>query len=413
MLVMETLERVAPRFGLECILHEKPFAGINGSGKHTNWSMATNTGHNLLDPRDAAHEDLQFLTFLCAVIRAVDLHADLLRASVASAGNAHRLGANEAPPAIISIFLGDMLTDIVDQIEEGKVHRSKTGGVLSLGGGTLPDIPRDAGDRNRTSPFAFTGNKFEFRAVGASASISWPVTVINAAVAQSLDVIAGKLEAATANVQRGPEFDGAVLQVLKEVVKTHKRVIFNGDNYDKAWHKEAEARGLPHLHDVVDALPVLKSREKLDLFKNLAILSEEELTSRMTIFRERWIKQLIIEAETMLSMARTTVLPAAVRYEREVAEAIAATQGAGVDPGDQRSLLEDLVELINNLRSAIRAVADALDHSSPDEEMHALHIRDHVQPAMERLRDVSDELERQVADDLWTLPSYREMLSIK
>jgi glutamine synthetase len=306
-----------------------------------------------------------------------------------------------------------MLTDIVDQIEEGKVHRSKTGGVLSLGGGTLPDIPRDAGDRNRTSPFAFTGNKFEFRAVGASASISWPVTVINAAVAQSLDVIAGKLEAATANVQRGPEFDGAVLQVLKEVVKTHKRVIFNGDNYDKAWHKEAEARGLPHLHDVVDALPVLKSREKLDLFKNLAILSEEELTSRMTIFRERWIKQLIIEAETMLSMARTTVLPAAVRYEREVAEAIAATQGAGVDPGDQRSLLEDLVELINNLRSAIRAVADALDHSSPDEEMHALHIRDHVQPAMERLRDVSDELERQVADDLWTLPSYREMLSIK
>lgn len=412
MLVMETLERVAPRFGLECILHEKPFAGVNGSGKHTNWSLATSTGVNLLDAKHEAHQDLQFLTFLCAVIRAVDVHADLLRASVASAGNAHRLGANEAPPAIVSIFLGDMLTDIIDQIEQGKLHRTMAGGKLQLGSGILPDIPRDAGDRNRTSPFAYTGNKFEFRAVGSAQSISWPVTVLNTIMAQSLEFIADKIEPATSG-KTGADFDEAALGVLQNIIKGHKRIVFNGDNYEDSWHKEAEARGLPHLRDVVDALPVLKSADKVELFKSQKVLSEDELTSRWVIFLERWVKQLTIEGETLLSMARTIVLPAAIRYQREVAEAVAAAQGAGVDPGEQRSILEEIVELINTLRSATQTLAAALDHTEEDDTAHAAHIREHVQPAMDRVRDVSDELERMVADNVWPLPSYREMLSIK
>ncbi|MDX2115376.1 MAG: glutamine synthetase III, partial [Planctomycetota bacterium] len=261
MLLMEVLKRVAPRYGLQCILHEKPFAGINGSGKHNNWSMSTDTGVNLLDPRDETHTNMQFLVFLCAVIRAVDLHADLLRASIASASNDHRLGANEAPPAIISIFLGDMLTDIIEQLETGTPKRTLRGGTLDLGARSLPQLPRDAGDRNRTSPFAFTGNKFEFRAVGSSQSSAWPNTVLNTIVAESLDVVATRLEKAVgANVTEA-KLLVAVKSVLKDVIKEHKRVIFNGDGYTAEWHAEAERRGLPNLKDTVDAIPAFKSKK--------------------------------------------------------------------------------------------------------------------------------------------------------
>src|SRR5687768_11027177 len=261
MLVMETLKRVAARFGLQCILHEKPFRGINGSGKHCNWSLATDTGVNLLDPRDETHTNMQFLVFLCAVIRAVDIHADLLRASVASAGNDHRLGANEAPPAIISIFLGKMLTDILEQVEEGNPKRTLRGGTLDLGARALPQLPRHSGDRNRTSPFAFTGNKFEFRAVGSSASIAWPATVLNTIVAESLDVIATELERAAGDRPSAAKQASAVLTVLKKVLRDHKRVIFDGDGYSPAWHREAAKRGLPILQDSPAAFPILGDKK--------------------------------------------------------------------------------------------------------------------------------------------------------
>jgi glutamine synthetase len=306
-----------------------------------------------------------------------------------------------------------MLTDIVDQMEQGKLHSSKTGGVLSLGGGTLPDIQRDAGDRNRTSPFAFTGNKFEFRAVGASGSISWPVTVLNTIAADALDYLATELEKATAGKQRGPDFDEAVLNVLQGAIKDHRRVIFNGDNYEESWHKEAERRGLPHLRDVVDALPIVQAPEKVEMFERTGVLSKDETTSRTSIFLERWIKQLTIEAETMLSMARTIVIPAALRYQREVGEAVAACEGAGVDPGEERGLLEEIVELTNRLRTATRELDEAVGHHDEDHVAHARFIKDNVVARMERVRETADELERIVADSLWPLPTYREMLSIK
>ncbi|MFN5959286.1 MAG: glutamine synthetase III, partial [Planctomyces sp.] len=276
MVVMETLKRVAPSFGLQCVLHEKPFAGINGSGKHNNWSMSTDTGTNLLDPRDETHTNMQFLTFCCAVIRAVDLNADILRASIASASNDHRLGANEAPPAIISIFLGTMLTDIMEQIETGKTSRTLKGGKLDLGSRTLPQLPRDSGDRNRTSPFAFTGTKFEFRAVGSSQSSAWPNTILNAAVAESLDYVATQLEKAIGKTPTPQKLEAAVRDLLRKIIKQHKRVIFNGDGYSEAWHNEAESRGLPHLRDSVEALPVLRSKKCLDLLSKYKILSRVE-----------------------------------------------------------------------------------------------------------------------------------------
>jgi glutamine synthetase len=260
MVLMETIKRVAPRFGLHAILHEKPFAGVNGSGKHVNWSMSTDTGVNLLDPRDETHSNLQFLVFLCAMIRGVDLHADLLRAAIASAGTDHRLGANEAPPASISIFLGGMLSDILDQVETGSPKRTLRGGTLHLGARTLPQLPRHSGDRNRTSPFAFTGNKFEFRAVGSSASIAWPATVLNTIVAESLDYMATELEKAAGKHPSEAKQEEAVISVLKRVLHEHKRVIFDGDGYSEAWHKEAEQRGLPILRDSLAAFPILGAK---------------------------------------------------------------------------------------------------------------------------------------------------------
>ncbi|MBX3377427.1 MAG: glutamine synthetase III [Phycisphaeraceae bacterium] len=413
MLVMETLKRVAPRYGLQCILHEKPFRGINGSGKHCNWSMATDTGVNLLDPRDETHTNMQFLVFLCAVIRAVDLNADILRASIASAANDHRLGANEAPPAIISIFLGDMLTDIVEQIEKGTPKSTMKGGKLDLGARTLPQIPRHAGDRNRTSPFAFTGNKFEFRAVGSSAAVAWPVTVVNTIVAESLDYVATELEKALGQNPSESKLPGAVASVLQKIVKQHKRVIFNGDGYDVKWHKEAEARGLPNMRNTADALPVLKSKKAVDLFRKFKVLSKQEVESRAFIFAEKYVKQVVIEAETMVSMARTMILPAAVRHQTELARAAAETARAEVpDPSLQESL-EQCVAACGKARDAVAALEKALAHHDGDPFLHAKWIKENVVPAMEELRRSVDELETQVADNLWPLPSYRKMLSIR
>jgi glutamine synthetase len=413
MLVMETLRKVAARYGLACILHEKPFAGINGSGKHLNWSMATNTGVNLLDPRDNTHTNMQFLTFLCAVIRAVDLHADLLRASVASASNDHRLGANEAPPAIISIFLGEMLTDIIEQLEAGTSRGTLKGGKLDLGARTLPELPRHSGDRNRTSPFAFTGNKFEFRAVGSSQAASWPATVLNTIVADSLSVVATMLEKEVGPKMNEEKMQKAVRSVLQKVIKQHKRVLFDGDGYTTEWHEEAKRRGLPNLRESVAALEVIAEKKNLDLFKRTSVMNKAEVESREHIFLEKYIKQVAIEGETALLMAKTYILPAAIRQQTELAEAVVATEAADVDAALMRESLEEFAGLVTKLREKLKELEIAADHGGDDVVHHARSVRDTIRPAMNGLREVCDELEARISRDLWPLPSYREMLVIK
>jgi glutamine synthetase len=404
---------LAPRFGLQCILHEKPFAGINGSGKHCNWSMSTNTGANLLDPRDETHTNMQFLVFLCAVIRAVDLYADLLRASVASAANDHRLGANEAPPAIMSVFLGDMLTDIIEQIETGKTSKTIKGGKLDLGTRTLPQLPRHSGDRNRTSPFAFTGNKFEFRAVGSSAAAAWPATVLNTIVAESLDFMATQLEKAVGKNGNEAKLQAAVKTLLQKVVKQHKRVLFDGDGYTKEWHAEAAKRGLPNFRESVKALQTMTTKKNIDLFKKYKVLSKVEVESREHIFLEKYIKQVLIEAETAIVMAKTQLLPAAERRQTELAEVVAATEAADVEAPDARESLEEFVGLVAKFRKAIAKLDQSADAEGHDVHKHAAQIRDQVRPAMGELRELADELETRIPKDLWPLPTYRDMLSIK
>jgi glutamine synthetase len=413
MLMMETLKRVAQRHGLQALLHEKPFAGINGSGKHNNWSMSTDTGVNLLDPQDETHTNMQFLVFLCAVLRAVDLHADLLRASIASAGNDHRLGANEAPPAIISVYLGDMLMDILGQIEKGLPKRTLKGGVIDLGARALPQIPRHSGDRNRTSPFAFTGNKFEFRAVGSSASIAWPNTVLNAIVAESLDYMATELEKAAEKGGGAARLQAAALGLLQKIIKQHKRVIFQGDNYAPEWHREAARRGLPVLQDSVEAFPVLKAKKNVDLFRKYGVLSRAELDSRLHILLEKFNKQLGIEAETMIAMGRTMILPAAVRHQTLLAQSVEASEGAGVRVPDGRQALTEFAALVGRFRKALAALEKAAAHHEEDPMRHARHIRQKVRPAMEEVRALADTLETQVAADLWPMPTYRELLLLK
>ncbi len=411
MLLMESLKRVAAKYGLQAILHEKPFAGVNGSGKHNNWSMATDTGVNLLDPQDETHTNMQFLVFLSAVIRAVDLHADLLRASIASASNDHRLGANEAPPAIISIFLGDMLTDLIEQLETGTPKRTLKRNDLDLGAHSLPQLPRHAGDRNRTSPFAFTGNKFEFRAVGSSQASAWPNTILNTIVAESLEFIADQLEKAVEK-NKG-DLQSAVRAVLKAIVKDHKRIIFNGDNYSAEWHELAAKRGLPNFRDSVEALPALRSKKAADLFKKYKVLSKSELDSRAHIFLEKFNKQVSIEAETMISMARTMIIPAAMQYQTRFAEAVSATESVGIDCSVQRAELEAYVELVERVRAAAQVLDHEASHEDADVLAHAKHIKAKVRPAMADLRVVADELELITAADLWPLPTYREILFIK
>jgi len=413
MLMMETLKRVAPRHGLQALLHEKPFAGVNGSGKHNNWSLATDDGVNLLDPQDETHTNTQFLVFLCAVIRAIDLHADLLRASIAAAGNDHRLGANEAPPAIISIFLGDMLSDILGQVEKGLPKRTLRGGTIDLGAKSLPQIPRHSGDRNRTSPFAFTGNKFEFRAVGSTASIAFPNTVLNTIVAESLDYMATELEKAAGRNPTAAKLQSAALGVLQKVIKSHKRVIFDGDGYSAEWHKEAAKRGLPIMQDSVAAFPVLRAKKVVDLFKKYGVLSKSEIDSRHHIVVEKWVKQVSIEAEMMVTIGRTQILPAAIEHQALLANAVAATEAAGVECPGTKAALQDFVGYVRGFRDPLVALEKAIAHETDDLEKHAIYIRDKIRPVMGTLRAAADLLENHMAADLWPLPTYRELLVLK
>jgi glutamine synthetase len=411
MLCMDVMRRTAEKYGLVCLLHEKPFAGINGSGKHNNWSMATDTGENLLNPGDNPHQNAQFLVFCVAVIRAVSKYPELLRVSVASAGNDHRLGANEAPPAIISVFLGDQLQDIMEQLERADLKSTKQGGFMEVGVSVLPKLPRDPGDRNRTSPFAFTGNKFEFRAVGSSFSIAGPNTVLNTIVAESLDLIASRLEDAT---RGGKDLNKAIQDLLPGILKEHKKVVFNGDNYSEEWHKEADRRALPNLRNTVDALPVIIGRESVNLFTKYKVYSERELQSRYAIFAEKYVKEVDIEAKMMVHMGKTMILPAALRYQAEVAAAVNATKAAGVDNSAQLEHLRDLTGTISHFQAAIAAVEKANgNHHGGEPFAHARHMRDSVIPKMTDLRTYGDKLETLVADDLWPLPTYREMLFIK
>jgi glutamine synthetase len=412
MLVMETMKRVADRYGLQLLLHEKPFAGVNGSGKHLNWSLADDAGNNLLKPGETPHENAQFLLFLVAVIRAVARHGDILRATVANAHNDHRLGANEAPPAIISVFLGDMLQDIVDQIEKGGAKSVKSGGEMKIGATVLPTLPRDAGDRNRTSPFAFTGNKFEFRAVGSSQSIAGSIVALNTIVAESLDDIATHLEQAVAAKK---DLNTEIQGLLQSVVKESKHVIFNGDNYSEAWHAEAERRGLPNRRSTVDSLPDLISPKSLKLFMKYGIFNERELHSRYEIFLESYKKTINIESQLTSQIAMRMILPAALRYQSLVAGSVANLKATGaVVPKAQVALLTELVEAIDDLQEATdRLSAVTEENAEGDSLAHAKHSRDAIIPAMNAVRAAGDKLEGLVADDLWPLPTYQDMLFLK
>ena len=412
MLVMETMKRVAGRYGLQLLLHEKPFAGVNGSGKHLNWSMSDDRGSNLLKPGDTPHQNAQFLVFMTAVIRAVYKHADLLRVAIATAANDHRLGANEAPPAIISIFLGDMLTDIVEQIEAGGAKSVKTGGTLKIGADVLPQLPRDAGDRNRTSPFAFTGNKFEFRAVGSSQSIGGPNVVLNTIVAESLDYIATELEKTG---KKGDALNPEIQKLLQSILKESKPVLFNGDNYSEEWHKEAERRGLPNRKTTIESLPDLVSAKAEKLFKDYGVFTERELHSRYEILLENYKKTINIEANLTAGIALRVILPAALRYQAEVADGVAKLKAAGCSvPKTQTQLLGSLTETIEELQVSIDKLQATLDeHQDGDTLAHAKHSLVAVVPKMNDVRLVADRLEGIVADDLWPLPTYQEMLFIK
>jgi len=410
-LIMQVLRGTADKYGLACLLHEKPFAGINGSGKHNNWSMSTDTGENLLEPGNTPHDNAQFLVFCCAVIRAVNKYSDVLRMSIASAHNDHRLGANEAPPAIISIFLGDQLNDIIEQIEKGGAKSSKQGGLFETGVSVLPKLPKEAGDRNRTSPFAFTGNKFEFRAVGGSANIAGANTILNAIVAESLDYIATNLEQAT---KSGKPLNTAIQELLPGIIKESKKVIYNGDNYIEEWHNEAGKRGLPNLKNTVDCLPIITKKETIELLTKYKVYSEKELKSRFNILAEGYVKTVNIEGAMTLHMARTMILPAALRYQKEVGDSVASAKAAGAANPAGVEVLSTVVSAASDLHRAIGALDKALAHQAEgDGFAHAKHMRDGVLPAMLEVRKVADKLETIVADDLWPLPTYREMLFLK
>jgi glutamine synthetase len=398
MIVLSTMRRLAPQHGLMFLIHEKPFAGINGSGKHNNWSMATDEGENLLDPGRDPHANAQFLAFLLGVVRAVNVHADILRASIADAGQDHRLGANEAPPAIMSIFLGSQLEDVIGQLELGAASASKRGGHVELGATSLPVLPRDATDRNRTSPFAFTGNKFEFRAVGSSAPIYWPQTALNTAVADSLEQLAGELE----QLEPG-DFEG-LTTILSAIVKAHKQVLFEGNGYSPEWHAEAARRGLPNNRTTVDALPALTTPKAREVFARFGVLSERELASRVDINWERYVKVQNIEASCAIDIASTMILPATARYLGLLGEG-SASRGISAVCERVAGLADSLVDAIEALRHAQHAAHQAT--TVPDE---AAAFANSVIPAQEALRAVVDELETLVADDLWPLPKYRELL---
>ncbi|AGA68565.1 glutamine synthetase [Desulfitobacterium dichloroeliminans LMG P-21439] len=407
-LIMDTLHKVANRHALACLLHEKPFAGVNGSGKHNNWSLSTDEGANLLEPGTTPHENAQFLTFICAVIKAVDDNAELLRASAANPGNDHRLGANEAPPAIISIFLGDELSDIIEQLKIGKPNTSKQGGQMTIGVSTLPSLPKDSTDRNRTSPFAFTGNKFEFRMVPSSLSIAGPNVIINTIVAEVLSQMADRLEQAD-------DFHSELQAILREVAINHSRVIFDGNGYSEEWVKEAERRGLPNLTSTVEAISALISNKTIDLFKKHGVFSHTELHSRYEIYLELYSKTINIEALTMIDVAKRQVLPAVVRYSTELANSINTIRTADpkADVSAQKDLLNEIAPLLKDLGLIIKDLQDATTAAKQlhgDAYRQGILYRDLVFKTMNELRQIVDHLEVLVDYEMWPLPSYTKML---
>jgi glutamine synthetase len=412
MMTMEMLRRVAPKYGLACLMHEKPFAGVNGSGKHLNWSMSDDLGNNLLNPGDTPHANIQFLVFCAAVLRAVNKYQGLLRFAIASAGNDHRLGANEAPPAIISIFLGDQLTDIFQQVEKaGSAKTTKSGGILDIGVNVLPKLPRDAGDRNRTSPFAFTGNKFEFRAVSSNQSIAFPNVVLNLAVTEALDYCATELEKA---LKEGKKLQAAVKLLLVKLVKDNKRIIFNGNGYSDEWQKEAGKRGLLNHRTSVDAYGEAIKPDVIKTFEKYGVLNEREVRARYEIALEQYNKTINVEAQLMVLMANRFILPAAYRYQTELAQSVSSVKAAGATAKESRKLLDHLVKLTDDGKVRVDHLQELLEHEADGHaEKHAKYFRDKVIPAMNALRETADSLECIVPNDLWPLPTYREMLFIK
>ncbi|MBM4178508.1 MAG: glutamine synthetase type III [Ignavibacteria bacterium] len=403
-LVMQVLRNTARRYGLVCLMHEKPFAGVNGSGKHVNWSMSTDGGQNLLEPGDTPQNNLQFLFFCAAIIRALDLHQDLVRTTVASASNDHRLGANEAPPAIMSMFLGEQLTEIFERIISGKGGSSKKAGILGLGTEVLPKLPQHAGDRNRTSPFAFTGNKFEFRAVGSSQSVSFAITVLNVIAAESIDAMSAMI---AARIKKKQSFESALSDVIKDVYKKHSRIIFNGDGYSDDWHKEAAKRGLLNLTTSVSAIETLVNAKNKDLFATQGVLTARELEARQEVMLDQYFKSVNIEGETTEWIAQTQILPAVLRYLREMSS-VGITSKALTGMTDELAAHAD--EFISAL-SLLRKQNAELGGETVHTKSH--HMLDNVIPAMNQVRSAADALERLTAHDHWPLPSYREMLFVK
>ena len=407
-LIMVTLKRVAEKYGMVCLFHEKPFVGVNGSGKHLNYSMGSSDAGNLFDPGDTPSENAQFLVFCMAMIRATFHHSALLRSVVATASNDHRLGANEAPPAIISVFLGAELSEIVEAIAEGKAVKSKKD-QLHVGVDVLPPIPRHSGDRNRTSPMAFTGNRFEFRAVGSSQSIAGPLVALNTIMAESLEYCADFLS--KQDTSTPIKLGAAVESLIKTIYAECKAVVFNGDGYSEAWHQEAAKRGLPNMKTTPDALPVLKTEKVIELFEKYKVLSRRETESRFEVYSEQYVKTIKVEANLMLEIAKTSIFPAAVRYQSELAVSLANLKAVGINTDSDT--LSYVTKLIADLQGAIKKLAE-VKAGIPGEAHEATdYCRDIVIPAMQPLRAVVDELEGIVADDLWPLPTYQEMLFIK
>lgn len=413
MLAMEVMKQVATKHGFHCLLHEKPYAGINGSGKHNNWSMATDAGENLLEPGRSPEQNMRFMVMLAAVMRAVDMHADLLRTTIAHAGNDHRLGANEAPPAILSIYLGEQLTDVVDAMIQGTGRGSeRKRDTMRLGVSVLPPLPRDATDRNRTSPFAFTGNKFEFRAVGSSQACGRPNAVLNTIVADALAYIAGEIE----KTKGAKGLEAAINDVVVELFKKHQRILFNGNGYSAEWHQEAARRGLPNFRNAVDAIGNFGSKKNVELFERFAVLSSKEVESRMNIQFEAYSKAIAVEGQSALSIARTMILPAAQRTQLAVAQSLAAAKACGIEVKVQEKRLRDLSARIESFVLGIEELTAQFEHAeqhggAPQE--HAKTYRDKVVPAMAKLREIADGLETMVDDAEWPLPKYREILFLQ
>jgi glutamine synthetase len=405
-LTMEIMKKVADRQGLACLLHEKPFAGVNGSGKHNNWSISTSDGKNLLEPGKTPVDNAQFLIFLMAVMMAVDEYSDLLRFSVATAGNDHRLGANEAPPAIMSIFLGDELTDVIEQIETGVAKNNGNSRTLEIGVSTLPVLPKDTTDRNRTSPFAFTGNKFEFRSVGSSQSIATPNFIINTIVAETLSQIADRLE-------KADDFKAEVNAVVKDIIKKHKRIIFNGNNYSEEWVAEAEKRGLPNFKTTVDAIPTFIAEKNIKVFEKHGVLTPVEMQSRYEIQLESYVKTVRIEALTMIEMANTQILPSSMTYVKKVADTVISLNSAGIDSSSVKADLVKLVALTTSIRSITDKLMGKIEELSThtgDTLKHAYAYRDVVIPLMNELRVDADKLEAMMDASLWPMPTYGDLL---